>query len=56
MLCENSREIKEMFDKRTKKLHQHRNDNPETKQLSSSPLNKDIEIYESSSQSSQDIK
>lgn len=45
-----------MFDKRTKKLHQHRNDNPETKQLSSSPLNKDIEIYESSSQSSQDIK
>ena len=56
MLCENSREIKEMFDKRTKKLHQHKNDNPETKQLSSSPLNKDIEIYESSSQSSQDIK
>ena len=45
-----------MFKKSEKKHHHKKNENPDGKQKSSSPLNKDIEIYESSSKSSQDIK
>ena len=57
MLFENSKDRKEMFNKRTKKLYHHkRKENPDGDQRSSSPLNKDIEIYQSSVKSSQDIK